>query len=130
MTVHITNHAVDRYIERVAPVSRAEAARVMLAAERVITCGAAFGARVVRLASGARLIFRGTRPAVGEDGAATRTHIRVVTVLGRGCIEGGHSAKLLKPLCCAACSLRCSHPLTRACTRTDCSLARDSRGSA
>jgi hypothetical protein len=82
MTVHITNHAIDRFIERVAPVSRAEAARIMLAAERAIETAAAFGGRIVRLPSGARLICRG------------KPQIRVVTVLERGHLEGGCHEKL------------------------------------
>ncbi len=82
MTVRITHHAVDRYVERVAPVSRAEAARAMHAADRAIETAAAFGARIVRLSSGARLICRGRDP------------VRVVTVLERGCIEGGRFPRL------------------------------------
>ncbi|RST30133.1 hypothetical protein HMF7854_04310 [Sphingomonas ginkgonis] len=82
MTVVVTHHAIDRYLERVAPVSRLEAQAAMEAAARGIEASAAIGAYVVRLASGARLICRG------------RERIRVVTVIPAGEIVGGRVAVL------------------------------------
>lgn len=71
MSVHVTHHAIDRYIERVARVDRISAREAMLGAARGIFAAAAIGARIVRLPNGARLVVRGV------------TDIRVVTVLGR-----------------------------------------------
>lgn len=110
MSVHITAHAIDRYIERVAPVERAEAHSRIAAAGRAIEFAAAFGGHTVRLGSGAKLVIRG----VGR--------VRVVTVLPRGWINRADVPKG-GVVCCGGCGLRSSHPLARACTRVDCSLA-------
>jgi len=125
MSVHITDHAVARYRERIAPVSEQDARRVMEAAERAIEVATAFGAHTVRLGNGAKLVLRG----VGR--------IRVVTVLRRDWINRmdaprrramlcGRSAETMDygTICCTACGLRRGHPIARACTRTNCSLAR------
>lgn len=47
MSVHVTNHAIDRYRERVADVDRAEAYATMACADAAIEKARAFGARVV-----------------------------------------------------------------------------------
>lgn len=85
MTVHVTHHAIDRYIERVRPVDRISAREAMLAAQRGIEAAAAFGAHVVRLPEGAGLIVRGLNP------------VRVVTVLAPGNRAGGKRAQLALP---------------------------------
>ena len=53
MTIYVSKHAIDRYRERVAPVSRAEIRRILSgpAIERAI----AFAARFVRLGTGHRV---------------------------------------------------------------------------
>lgn len=81
MTVSVTHHAIDRYIERIAPVGRDEAARAILAAETAIHAATAFGAHVVRLGNGARLVCTGPL-----------SNVRVVTVLARGQIALRHLA--------------------------------------
>jgi hypothetical protein len=116
MTVHVTEHAVDRYIERVSPIGRAEARAAMQGAERSIERAVAFGSHLVRLGSGARLVLRG------------RESIRVVTVLGRAQIEQGDKLRLShRPVCCGQCGQRCGHPVARACTRTECPLSHAGR---
>jgi N-acetylmuramic acid 6-phosphate (MurNAc-6-P) etherase len=82
MGVHVTQHAIDRYIERVAPVAREEAYAAMACADAAIERARSFGANVVRIAGGAGLVITGTQD------------IRIVTVLGPGMIAGGHYAKL------------------------------------
>ena len=57
--IHVTEHAIDRYIERVAPVDRATAYAIIAAAERGVETAARFGASVVRTAS-AKLVLDGT----------------------------------------------------------------------
>jgi hypothetical protein len=113
MTVRVTHHAIDRYIERVAPTDRISARDAMLAAERGIETAARIGCRLVRLPNGARLVIRGVR------------EVRVVTVLGRR--QHVASAPLSRPVCCGSCGLRCSHPVARACTRAGCPLAHHRR---
>lgn len=56
MTLHITNHAILRYIERVAPVSMEEARAAL--STPMITRAAAFGARTVILGTGQRVLLR------------------------------------------------------------------------
>lgn len=76
--VEITDHAVDRWLERVEPrVTRTEAAAHIAAHARAIRAAAAFGANIVRLATGHRLIL-----APGEP--------RVVTVQRRHIIPDFH----------------------------------------
>jgi hypothetical protein len=116
VTVHVTEHAVDRYIERVSPIGRAEARAAMQDAERLIERAVAFGGHLVRLGSGARLVLRG------------RDSIRVVTVLGRATVEHSDQLRLShRPICCGRCGQRCGHPIARACTRADCVLPHASR---
>lgn len=147
MTVHVTEHAIDRYCERVANVPRRTARQLMMAAERSIECAAAFGAHTVRLGNGAKLVITGL------------ADIRIVTVLQRGHINWadlppderrrrsfiarcGTAARPANdqhsgargsitsvgkaqsaPVCCGNCGMRAGHPIARACVRTDCPLA-------
>ena len=116
MTVHVTHHAVDRYIERIAPVGRDQAVAIIRSAERAIEQAAAFGAHVVRLGNGAKLVLRGV------------DRIRVITVLRPSDIDRGRYEHLNShPVCCGQCGLRCGYPQARACTRTDCALPIGSR---
>jgi hypothetical protein len=71
MSVHVTEHAIDRYIERIAPVGRDAARAAIAAAAPAILIASAFGAHTVRLGNGARLAITG------------RHNIRIVTVLPR-----------------------------------------------
>lgn len=75
MTVHVTEHAIDRYCERIANVPREQARAAMLASERAILFAAAFGAHTVRIGCGAKLVLRGLH------------QVRVVTVLPRDWIN-------------------------------------------
>lgn len=76
--VEITDNAVDRWLERVEPhATRTEAAAHIASHARAIRAAAAFGAHIVRLATGHRLIL-----AEGEP--------RVVTVHQRGIIPDYH----------------------------------------
>ncbi|MGE5563154.1 MAG: hypothetical protein ACM3ZV_07560 [Bacillota bacterium] len=115
MTVHVTHHAIARYIERVAPVPPDEAYATIAAAERTIETAGRFGSHIVRLPNGARLIIAGV------------VNFRVVTVLAPGMIHGGLHARLQEPTCCGACGLRTGHPTVRACVRVDCPLPASSR---
>jgi hypothetical protein len=118
MSVHVTAHAIDRYIERIAPVERGEAYAVMISAEAAILRAAAFGGHVVRIASGAKLIITG------------RSQIRVVTVLRADQISSGMFATLQKPACCGLCGLRTAHPIASTCTRSECPLGAARRAEA
>lgn len=112
MSVHVTEHAIDRWIERIAPDNRDQARQAITASERAIEFAAAFGAHVVRLPNGAKLVCKGRGP------------VRVITVLGRAEIDGGRGEQLNgQPVCCGTCGVRSGHPVIRACTRTDCPLA-------
>lgn len=116
MSVHVTQHALDRYVERVAPVGFDAARALIEAASPAIETAAAFGGHIVRLGNGAKLILRG------------RGRVRVVTVLAPGAIDHGDRLELShQPICCAQCGLRCGHPIARACTRTDCALPHSAR---
>ncbi|HVM38316.1 MAG TPA: hypothetical protein VM265_08020 [Sphingomicrobium sp.] len=57
--IHITEHAIERYIERVAHVDRATAYAAIASAERGVEAAARFGATVVRTAT-AKLVLDGT----------------------------------------------------------------------
>ena len=57
--VHVTEHAIDRYCERVENAPRDVVRARILAASRGITCAVAFGASVVILGCGARLVIEG-----------------------------------------------------------------------
>jgi len=60
--VTITDHAAQRWVERVDPgATREEAASVMMAAERAINAAAEIGCHVVRMSNGAKLMIRGDR---------------------------------------------------------------------
>jgi hypothetical protein len=115
MSVHVTAHAIDRYIERIAPVAREEAYAAMISAEAAISRAAAFGAHVVRISGGAKLIITGSR------------QVRVVTVLRQDQISRGMYAALQQPTCCGLCGLQTSHPIASACTRTECPLGAQRR---
>lgn len=56
----VTGHAAERYVERIAPfLTPAQARRETLRSAAAIDQAAAFGARIVRLANGARLCLEG-----------------------------------------------------------------------
>lgn len=57
----ITQHAVERYIERVAAVTQAEARRRLATAEKAVLAAASIGCRCVKLGCGARLALEGTK---------------------------------------------------------------------
>lgn len=76
--VHVTQHAIDRYIERIEPTLSVDQARArIMASEGAIKVAADFGCRCVRTGIGAKSIL------VGD---------RVVTVIGQSWI----SADILK----------------------------------
>lgn len=120
MSVHVTQHAIDRYVERIAPVDREVARRTIAAAAPAIETAAAFGAHTVRLGNGAKLVIRG--PSAGLGTGSSR--IAVTTVLARNVINWDDvpRSRSVTPICCGSCGLRCGHPLARVCTRTDCGL--------
>ena len=56
----VTQHAAERYVERVNPELTVEQAKAaMMASARAIDTAAAFGASCVRLGNGARLMLQG-----------------------------------------------------------------------
>ena len=55
--IHITAHAIERYIERVAPVTPDEAHAALDSA--AVRCAAEIGARFVRLHGGQRIVLQG-----------------------------------------------------------------------
>jgi len=55
--IHITAHAIERYIERVAPVTPDEAHAALDSA--AVRCAAEIGARFVRLGTGQRIVLQG-----------------------------------------------------------------------
>jgi len=58
--MHVTHHAVDRFIERVNPrLTAAQAEAEMLRAERAVSIAAGFGCSTVRLGCGAKLVLKG-----------------------------------------------------------------------
>lgn len=57
--VTLTQHSVERYIERVRPCAWNEAEADLLSHERAILTAAAMGCRTVRLGNGARLVLDG-----------------------------------------------------------------------
>jgi hypothetical protein len=59
--IHVTHHALERFVERVAPCSLEEARERILEHARAIEKAAEFGCEVVRCGSGERLILDGTR---------------------------------------------------------------------
>lgn len=131
MSVHVTEHAVDRYLERIAPIGRDQARALMQSAERIIQSAAAMGVHTVRLGNGAKLVLRGG--GAGEDPAdgpssptAARGRVRVITVLTRDQINGADFPQT-GPVCCGLCGLRCGHPISNACTRADCGLGAQRR---
>lgn len=56
----VTEHAIDRYIERIEPIGRSEAHASIAAAENAIELAASLGAHIVKTAK-AKLILQGTR---------------------------------------------------------------------
>jgi hypothetical protein len=108
MGVHVTHHAIDRYIERVEPTDRISARERILGAQRGIAAAAAIGAHIVKLSNRARPVIAGVHD------------VRVVTVLGPEQHLTGRQT--LAPLCCGACGRRRTHPAAKACTRADCGL--------
>lgn len=60
MTITITAHAVDRFIQRIDPAATPAQARAeILSHEPAIVKAAEFGCRCVKLGCGARLLLRG-----------------------------------------------------------------------
>lgn len=60
--IHVTDHAAQRYVERIDGSLSIEQAHAIIAThERIVTAAAAFGAPTVRLGNGARLVLVGTR---------------------------------------------------------------------
>jgi hypothetical protein len=55
--VHVTIHAIERYIERVAPVTPEQAATAL--DSPAVRCAAEIGARFVRLHGGQRIVLQG-----------------------------------------------------------------------
>lgn len=113
MSVHVTEHAIDRYCERIANVPRDQVRVMILEHGRAIEAASRFGAHTVRLGNGCKLVITG------------RSEIRVVTVLDRRMINKADRPKD-GVVCCGLCGMRAGHPVVRACTRADCCLA--SRG--
>lgn len=77
--MRVTKHAVERYQERIAAIPAAEARTRIRSAASAVHAAASFGASVVRMGDGTKLIIDGTT---------------VVTVLPRGWINGGKWATL------------------------------------
>src|SRR4051794_34975858 len=59
--IYITPHAIDRYIERIEAVSRDDAVALIRAAEPAIRVAKDFGATVVKMKNGARLVCEGRK---------------------------------------------------------------------
>lgn len=57
--IYVYPHAIDRFIERVSPVSREEAKASILSHSKAIEAAAGFGCSVVRLDNRARLVLDG-----------------------------------------------------------------------
>lgn len=114
MSVHVTEHAIDRYIERIAPIGRDQARAVMQSAEGIIQAAANIGVHTVRLGNGAKLVLRGT------------DRVRIITVLTRTQISTADFPQNA-PVCCGLCGLRCGHPSAGACTRPECPLGAQRR---
>lgn len=55
--IHVTAHAVQRYQERIAPVSREEAMAAILSHGRALETAARFGAPCVRCGDGMRIVL-------------------------------------------------------------------------
>lgn len=73
--VHVTHHAADRYVERVAPeLTREQAADVIRGHGPAIVKASNFGCTVVRLGNGARLVLEG-RNVITVHGRGTRRSI-------------------------------------------------------
>lgn len=72
--IHVTNHAVLRWQERIARISAEDVRATIEASSPAIEAAASFGAACIRLGCGAKLVLDG------------RT---VVTVLPRGWIHAG-----------------------------------------
>jgi hypothetical protein len=75
--IHVTEHAIDRYCERFAPVGREIARRRITSSAGSSKPRQAFGAHTVRIGNGAKLVIRGSSP------------VRVITVLDRRQIKRG-----------------------------------------
>jgi hypothetical protein len=57
----VTQHAIERYIERVAAVTQDEARRRLAASEKAVMMAEAIGCRSVKLGCGARLALVGAK---------------------------------------------------------------------
>jgi hypothetical protein len=78
--ITVTAHAVERYIERIAPVDPATAYAIIASAERAIETAASFGAHTVKTASAKLIIQVHALPGGLRDA-------RVVTVIPRRQID-------------------------------------------
>lgn len=65
--VHITDHAVQRYRERIEPVDADQAKAAMLHASDTIDVAAEFGCSRVVLGNGARLVLQGSTVVTVKD---------------------------------------------------------------
>ena len=57
--MHVSDHAIRRYRERVSPIDAEEARAAMMAHEPAVTIAARFGCDTVKLGNGVRLKLRG-----------------------------------------------------------------------
>lgn len=57
--IHVSRHACQRFTERVAPCSVAEARAAILAHARALETAAGFGCEIVRCGGGERLVLQG-----------------------------------------------------------------------
>jgi hypothetical protein len=81
---HVTRHAVDRYIQRVAPVTPTEARQRLEATERAVLAAASIGCTSVRLGCGARLALAGAKITTVYGADMPRNHGPRCTRLHRG----------------------------------------------
>jgi hypothetical protein len=73
VSIHVTKHACERFIERVEPCTIAEARAHILESARALEAAAKFGCEVVRRWRGERLVLRGER-VVSVYAADSRPH--------------------------------------------------------
>jgi hypothetical protein len=59
--IHVSNHACERFIERVEACTFEEARAAIMAHEKAIEAAAKFGCEVVRCGRGERLVLSGNR---------------------------------------------------------------------
>lgn len=57
--IRVTKHAIERWIERIAPVSKESARASILSHSRTLNLAVAFGSGTVKLGDGTRLVLSG-----------------------------------------------------------------------